>query len=64
MLESIEPQVLYEVEELETTKQGLTSYECPCKTCHGGKVHNQYTIKGTFASTWARPVFPMAYGGM
>jgi hypothetical protein len=64
MLERIEPQVLYETKNLEASKQGLTSYECPCKTCHGGMVHNQYTIKKTFASTWAKLIFPMAYGGM
>jgi hypothetical protein len=29
-------QVLYKAKELEAAKQGLPSYECPCKTCHGG----------------------------
>jgi hypothetical protein len=45
MPKSIDPQVLYKAKELEATMQGLPSYECPCKTCHGRTIHSQYTIK-------------------
>ncbi len=33
----ITTQALFEVEDLEATQHGLTSYECPCMCCHGAR---------------------------
>ncbi len=38
-LDLVDPQLVYETEKHEASKQGLTSYECPCKCCHGAKQH-------------------------
>jgi len=37
MLPTFDPQTLFEVDELEAIRQGLISYDCPCRSCHGAK---------------------------
>ncbi len=37
-------QELLENEELEVDQQRLTSYECPCNSCHGGRCQAWATI--------------------
>lgn len=41
-------QTLFEVEELEAYWQRLTSYKCPCNSCHGERCQTWTTIKKTF----------------
>jgi hypothetical protein len=37
MFEVDDPQLLYEAEEHEATKQGSMNYKHPCTCCHGAK---------------------------
>jgi hypothetical protein len=37
MFLNFDPSALFEIDELEATQQGLISYDCPCKCCHGAK---------------------------
>jgi hypothetical protein len=37
MFPNFDPHALFEDDELEATWQGLISYDCPCKCCHGAK---------------------------
>jgi len=61
MVEGIDPQLLYEVEEQVAQRQGLTSYECPCKCCHGAKQQTSHHNQETPTSTWPRSFLSMAY---
>jgi hypothetical protein len=34
----IDVKALFDYEDLEASRQGLTSYECPCTCCHGARI--------------------------
>jgi hypothetical protein len=59
MLPTFDPQALFEVVELEATRQGLISYECPCRSCHGAKRRLYNIIKKHLWKYGQDPYFTM-----
>jgi len=49
----INAETLFEIEDLEATQHGLTSYECPCMCCHGARPQQRNANKKTLETKWA-----------
>ncbi len=64
MFEVDDPQLLYEAEEHEATKQGSMNYKHPCTCCHGAKWYNCHIIKKNLRYFSHDPYFqwPMVVG--
>jgi hypothetical protein len=63
MAKGIDPQLLYEIKDQKAQRQGLTSYECPCKCCHGARQQICITIRKHLHQHDRNPFFqwPMVY---